>query len=340
MLPALAAVAALLMSGCGGSGEPTGAGSDGTSPLPEVSIEDVPEEHFTDPVAVVNGVQVYRATYEQFLTFLRDRIDTGGAGNLERYIHAHDDALERTIDMELLYQEAARRGYAPGHDALKLEYARRVSGFESEEAYLASAKSQYFSKSEILDGIRRELGVKEFVDEEILGKLDATEEELREFYMTHQEPFVTERSARVGSIFIGAPQGAPKPERSAALTRISKALERLQKGESFERVATEVSEDEVAFRGGMLGFVKPGFLPRQLDQVAFGLNPGEISTIIETDDGYHLLKVYQKQGGELKPFDEVEEQVREQVLTRKKDERIRSLVASLREKAEIERQLI
>lgn len=305
--------------------------------LPDVSIQDVPEEHISPPVAEVNGVDVYRSTYEQILDFIRGQIDVEGAENVERYLKARDDALERAIDMELLYQEAVRRGYQLKPEEVREEYARRVSGSDSEEAYLASARSHLFTKSEILDGIRREYSVNRYVQGEIAGRLSATDQELRDYYEANPALFTSEKQVRLSSIFVSAPQEATKPQRASALTRISQALARLKAGESFERVAREVSEDEVAHRGGRLGVIRPGFLPRELDEVAFGLNAGEVSGIIETDSGYHLLMVHDIQGGELAPLEKVKDEVRRRVLERKKDQQLRTVVERLRGEAEITR---
>lgn len=329
----------LLAAACG---EPPGdpaveEASGGT--LVQVSIDDVEEEHITAPVAVVNGEKIYRATYEQILDFLRGQIEADGADNLERYLRAKDDALERAIDAELLYQEAERLGYRVGDDELREEYARRVSRAASEEEYLASARNHLFSKSEVLDGIRQELTVNRYVKEEIAAKVSATEQELRELYAQNPALFTTEKNVRLGNIFVAVPEGASTSRRASALTRISEALARVKAGEPFEQVAREVSEDEVARQGGVLGWVRRGFLPPELDVAAFSMKAGEVSTIIETESGFHLLRIYKVRGGEVRRFEEVEDEVREIFLEKRKNERLRAVVGALRAKAEITRQM-
>lgn len=343
-VPAGAAIRALpllllLASACGGgAGEPAGDAGPGAE-LPQVSIEDVEEEHITSPVAVVNGVEIYRATYEQVLNFLRDQIDAGGAANVERYLKAKDDALERAIDAELLYQEANRVGLALDDEELREEYARRVARADSEEAYLAGAREHFLTKSEVLEGIRRELSVNRYVREEIASKVEASREEMRDFYSRNPSRFATEKSVRLGSIFVAVPEGSSDAQRASALTRISEALARVKAGEGFENVAREVSEDGVARRGGVMGWVRRGVLPDELEEAAFSMKPGEVSNIIETESGFHLLRIYSVRGGEVPPFEDVEEEVRRRLLERKKNERLRAVVGALRERAEITRQL-
>ncbi len=307
--------------------------------LPDVQIDDVKEEHFTDPVAVVNGVLIYRATYEEILTFLRDQIETGSKGSVEKYLRARDDALERAIDMELLFQEAVRRGYDLDPEELRTEYARRVAKGGSEEAYLAGARGHFLTKSEVLVGIRRELAVAKYLKETIESRISVTDAEVREYYEKHPGAFTTERSVNLGSIFVDAPQGSSRDARASALTRISQALERLKHGEPFEKVAKEISQDGVAHLGGRLGVVKRESLPEPLDEAAFSLNEGEISGILESEDGYHLLRIYEKIGGDAEPFEKVAEEARSLLLTRRKNQKMIGVVGELHRTATIVRQL-
>ncbi|HXI04562.1 MAG TPA: peptidyl-prolyl cis-trans isomerase [Candidatus Saccharimonadales bacterium] len=336
VVPMAAALLLLGLCACGGAARQAADDSD----LPDVSVTDVKEEHLSVPVAVVNGAQIYRSTYEQVLTFLRDQVGTGTDDSVERYLSARDNALERVIDMELLYQEAVRRGYDLKPEELKVEYARRVAKAGSEEAYLAGARKQHFSKSEVLSGIRHQLAVEHFVRKVIEPSITESDDELRAYYKAHPKPFTSEKTVRLGSIFVNAPAGGSSNQQSAALTKISKALAALKNGEDFEKVAREYSEDAVAVLGGNLGFIKRGVLPKNLEQAAFSLKPGEVSNILRSDLGYHLLMVYETKGGELRPFDEVKEEIRKRVFENKKAEQVAKLVNRLREEAKVERQLI
>ncbi len=307
--------------------------------LPDVRIDDVKEEHYTDPVAVVNGVQIYRATYEEILTFLRDQIEAGSKGSVEKYLRARSDALERAIDMELLFQEAVRRGYDLDPEDLRTEYARRVARGGSEEEYLKGARGHLLTKSDVLVGIQRELAVANYLKGAIESRISVTDAEVREYYDTHPGPFTTERSVNLGSIFVDAPLGSSSDARASALTRISQALERIKRGEPFEKVAQEISEDGVAHLGGRLGVVKRESLPKPLDEAAFSLNEGEISGILESEDGYHLLMIYEKIGGVVEPFEKVADEARSLLLTRKKNEEMLRVVEELHSTATIVRQL-
>ncbi len=305
--------------------------------LPSISTEDVVEEHYTAPVAMVNGRPVYESTYETILVAMRDRIPEDAPDSVDRYVGAKYTALERAIDEELLLQEAVRRGYAPSQDEIARLYRERVAKYGSEEEYLAGARLRRLSKSEILDAIRREVTLGRFVSEEVESGLTATESEARSFYDANPYLFTPETRVRLGQIFVAAPLGSPLERRAGALSRLGVALERLEEGEAFEALARVISEDGSAPVGGLLGYVRRGDLLEELERVAFTLGPGKVSEIIESDLGYHLLKVYERTGGTVRPFEEVRDEVREKLLASKRSERLSELIATLREGAEIER---
>lgn len=305
--------------------------------VPSVSTEDVAEEHLTAPVALVNGAPVYESTYETILVAMRERIPEDHPDSIELYIGAKYRALEKAIDEELLLQEAVRRGYEPSRDEIGRLYREQVEKIGSEEEYLAGARLRRLSKSEVLEAVRREVALGRFVSGEIESGLTATESEARAFYDVSPDLFTPETWIRVAQISVVAPLDLPLERRAEALSRLSVALERLEQGESFETLAREISEDGSARGGGMLGYVRKGDLREELDRVAFTLGPGEVSEIIDSIVGYHLLKVYERTGGTVRPFEEVKEEAREKLLARMRSEKLRELIETLREEAEIER---
>ena len=322
-------LAALLLAVC-----PQAACSRGAVPT---SAGPVVEEHFSDPVAVVNGLAIYESTYEQILIAMRDKIPENHPDGVEQYLGAKFKALEKAIDEELLYQEAIRRGYGISEAEARELFDERARNAGGEEAYLRGALVQRLSKSEVLQNINRSESIKKFVQREIEAGISATEDQVRAFYDARPDLFTPDPWVELGQIFVSAPIGRPVPERSEALSRISAALEQLHKGRSFESVAQDVSEEAAAEFGGKLGLFKKGNLPPVLDRAAFSLVEGGVTGIVESDVGYHILKVYGRKGGRLAPYIEVKEKVREELLKKIRADRLISLIATLKESAKIER---
>lgn len=300
---------------------------------------EIVEEHFTDPIAVVNGLAIYESTYEQILVSMRDKIPENHPNGVEKYLAAKYDALEKAIDEELLFQEAVRRGHAlPEDRVMKIfeEQARRAGG---EEPYLQGALLHHLSKSEILQNIRKTAAIKKLVEEEIEKGLRASESEIRAFYDARPDLYTPDPWVSLGQIFVSAPIEEPAETRSRALSRISAALGELHGGRSFESVAREYSEDQAAESGGRLGLFKKGNLIPEVDKVAFSLQENTVSGIIESDMGYHIIRIYERKGGQLEPYDKVKDRVRDDLIKKMRADKLNALVASLRESAEIERLL-
>lgn len=101
--------------------------------------------------------------------------------------------------------------------------------------------------------------------------------------------------------------------REEAVERLQRVRERLAGGESFAELAAEVSEDPIsAEQGGDLGVISRGFFGEAFDEAAFSLDEGEVSDIVETDNGLHLLKVTEIDRA---PFEDVREELRREVAT-------------------------
>jgi peptidyl-prolyl cis-trans isomerase D len=113
--------------------------------------------------------------------------------------------------------------------------------------------------------------------------------ELREFYESHKEDFQVQEKRRIGVLEF--PKEPSAEDKIDAREKIDDAFEIVSDGEPFAEIAPDYSDDPAsAPRGGDLGWVKPGQLPGKLDSVAWGLGAGEISNVIENEDGFHLIK--------------------------------------------------
>jgi len=333
-----AACAALLLlstAGCGSQGTPTAKG-DKPAAAPSASLN-APDEHFTPPVAVVNGVTIYASTCNEILEALRQKIPAGDPDSVDRYIGAKTLALQKAIDEELLYQEAIRTGHDPSDFEISQIYADRIKEARSEANVLTVARNRNLSKSELIRTYRKAIAIDRFVKTEIEARITATDEEVRAFYETHPELFTPDAWLKVGQIFVNAPPSLPASRRSEALARITSAMNKLRQGRSFESLARDISEDGAGPDGGMIGFVKRGGLAQQLDRAVFALKPGQVTGVIETEKGYHVMKVYEAKGGALQPFDSVKDEARQKLITKRRGDALSGLIGRLEGSAKIER---
>lgn len=138
----------------------------------------------------------------------------------------------------------------------------------------------------------------------------------------------TEEQIRARHILVKVADTATAEEKQKADEKIKAALERLKKGEAFDVVAKEVSEDSSAAQGGDLGWFGKGSMVAEFEDAAFKLDVNQISDIVTTQFGYHIIQVTEKDPA--RPLDD-------NTLATKKQQAFSDFLTKLREAAKIER---
>ncbi|CAG9171797.1 SurA N-terminal domain-containing protein [Cupriavidus respiraculi] len=150
-----------------------------------------------------------------------------------------------------------------------------------------------------------------------------TPEELKSYYESNIARFRTEEQRRASHILIAAPKDGPAAERQAAKDKATKLLEELRKQpNTFADVAGKQSQDPgSAEKGGDLGFMGRGALVKPFEDAMYALQDGEISNVVETDYGYHIIKLTGIKAAETQPLEavktELEAELRKQLAAKK-----------------------
>lgn len=148
----------------------------------------------------------------------------------------------------------------------------------------------------------------------VTEKIKLTEDVLKEYYDKNKEKFTIPEQVRARHILIKVPFAAPTEEKAKAKEKIRNISEWLKKGERFEILAEQYSEDTTSNkRGGDLGYFQRGRMPKAFDDMAFSMKTGQISDIVETDYGYHIIKVEDRKDAKTKTFEEVKVQIKEKL---------------------------
>jgi len=163
---------------------------------------------------------------------------------------------------------------------------------------------------------------KEYIAQNIIDKIKIKDEELKDYYEKNISRFTSPEQVKARHILIKVPFGASLEDKAKARDKIKNILEWLKKGEKFETLAEQYSEDITSNKkGGELGYFQRGRMPKAFDDMAFSMKPGQISDVVETDYGYHIIEVQDKREAKTKTFEEVKDSIRQQLteeITRKK----------------------
>ncbi len=169
------------------------------------------------------------------------------------------------------------------------------------------------------------IGAEKFSD-----KVTLEEDELNAYYEDNIKMFTQEEQVKASHILFKSAQDASPEEVKKIEEKAASVLERAKKGEDFAALATEFSDDSSKSKGGDLGYFTKGRMVKEFEDIAFSLKPGEISNLVKTDYGFHIIKVEDKKEKAVKTYNEAKAQV-DSILRRIKsmdmaDERARTLL--------------
>src|SRR4030042_2320401 len=136
-----------------------------------------------------------------------------------------------------------------------------------------------------------------FLQKEILEKITINEDQVRAYYQDHSEVFI-----RIKHILIKVDAPASDEKKKKAKAKAEVILGKIKKGEDFSKLASEVSDDPgTKDKGGDLGFFFKGTMAPALEEAAFSLKPGEVSEVVETENGFHIIKMEEKKNAHREP---------------------------------------
>lgn len=154
------------------------------------------------------------------------------------------------------------------------------------------------------------------------------EDELKQHYGRHLSEYRVEDRVRVAHILFKTE--GKTPEEIATLEKTAQdVLRQVKSGDDFAELARKYSEDASAAQGGEIGWIVRGQTVKEFETAAFAMKPGDVSELIKTTYGFHIVRLFEKQSAHLQGFEEVKERIREQLLKQKLAEAQQALAANL-----------
>ena len=288
--------------------------------------------------AKVNGVAISQARLDgTFGAFLEaQRVSASALRHPKDYQDLRRKILDTLVAQELLAQEAQKRGYKAPEDEVKKAVEQAQGQLPSKEVYLQRLENVGFTEASYAEDARQRLAVAQMVEKDITAKIQVTDQEIQEYYSANPAAFTPPEQVQVRHILITVAADADAGTRDAAKKKAEGILAEIKGGADFAELAKKHSQDTSAQGGGDLGLVGRGQTVKPFEDVAFTLKPGEVSEVVVTDFGYHIIKVEARQGGQAVALDTVRDQVRQFLVNRKTQEQLQALVESLRKSAQVQ----
>jgi len=293
-----------------------------------------------DDVAMVNGTPIAKADLEREVGLTRQRLlSMGGKLDPSRVSELTKGALEELIDRQLLYQESQKKGVRIDGVEIDKRLTALRKRFSSEVEFQNALNQMNLSVDSIEYQFRQSLAIQQYVDKEIALKVTVSEKEVRTYYDENAEKFKEPEQVRASHILIQVAPGADEAEKTSARQKLTDVQNKLKKGGDFSALAKEFSQGPSGANGGDLGYFGRGQMVKPFEEAAFALKPGEVSDIVETNFGYHLIKVVDKQSEGVIAYQDIKDRLQQYLVQTEVQKRVDQHVKDLKEKAEIKRYL-
>ncbi len=290
-------------------------------------------------LAKVNGKSIDKVAYDREMKKLNMRYEkTGQKLSDEERKKIESAVLDDLITREVLYQESEKAGIKVNDDEVNKQYDMIVKRYPDEKKFKELLKQWDFTEEEIKSEIKRRTAVQELIKTNVTDKIKIDDGDVKKFYDDNPDKFQASEEVKASHILIKFdPAKADEAKKTDAKKKLEDVKKRLAKGEDFAKLAKEISEGPSNKNGGDLGFVRRGQMVKPFEDAVFALEAGEVSDIVETQFGYHLIKVFEKKPAKKIEFKEVKERLSNQLKQQKAQEEAIAYIEKLKESAKIEK---
>ena len=245
-------------------------------------------------------------------------------------------ALDWLIANTLLKQEVQKYMIEVKDEEVESAIEIVKKRFPSEEQFLAALQEENITMRKFKENIVLDLKVQKLLEEQVVFQAsDVTSEDAKEYYEQNSSKFEEPGGAHARQILVRVNNNATEAEQKKARKKIESVKAKLNQGQSFEELAKTYSEGPSASRGGNLGYFSRGDMVKEVDEAVFSMNPGDISDIVRTEFGFHLIKLEDFKESKKIPFERVENDIKNYLIQIKSQEQFDKFIKKLKEKATI-----
>jgi peptidyl-prolyl cis-trans isomerase C len=287
-----------------------------------------------DVLARVNGEAVTKADF--------DRLIKNREANANQSIPAdrRDEIYRKTLDELVTYtvlsQETRARKVTVTDAEVDSHVQQLRARFPSEDAFKKALDARGMTIDKLKEDTRVDICINKMVENEVASEPVPSETKVREFYDKNPDKFKQDEAVRASHILFRVDENADAATKKKALDEAQAVLKQARGGADFAELAKKHSADGSAQQGGDLNFFTRGQMVPAFDQAAFAMKPGEISDIVTTQFGYHIIKVTDRRAASTVPFEQVSGRIKDFLTEQQKQQKAEAFIESLKQKAKIE----
>jgi peptidyl-prolyl cis-trans isomerase C len=337
---AMSACAAFLATGCGGQKPPAKETSVDLSQSTDIfdgSAAAAPMANPTAVVAVVNGENVTQADVQNeammMLSRMRGRVPPERLSQMRGEIEAQ--SRDAVITKKLL-DKAVKDEQISVSDA---ELDEAIAKFKENTQPGVTLEDLLAGNNMTMDEFRKSLSndlrINKLIEAHITNAAQPTDAELQAYYSEHKEQFLKPESVTASHVLISIAEGDTDEQKLAKKARAEDLRAKLAAGEDFAKCASENSDCPSKAQGGNLGAFRRGQMVKPFEDAAFSQKKDEIGPVVETQFGYHIIKVTEHEEAKEIPLEEVKDKLSQFLISQKKQQAAQEYITDLRGRASI-----
>jgi parvulin-like peptidyl-prolyl isomerase len=281
----------------------------------------------TAVAATVNGEVIYAREVDGEVALVAKQygIDLAKTEGAQQRQEISRVILDQLIEQRLILQEARARNAMPTEVQVEAQLQEIKKSFPTETDFTNALAQRNLTQSALKDRLRANLAVRNLMAK--VAPVTASDVEVEQYFTTHRSEFDRPEQVHVRHILLGT-------ESEARLT-----LARLKRGtDSFEALAEQYSKDPGSrTKGGDLGFVSSDQVVPEFAKAAFALQPKQISDVVQSQFGYHIIQLLERRPPQPATLDQVRDQVRAMLQGKKQEETFQEWLKALKARAKITR---
>ena len=247
-------------------------------------------------------------------------------------------ALNRLIDKKLIEQKIKELDIRVSEEEVRqsIEDVKKQNKL-TQEALVAALAAQGLTFDQYKTQLKEQLERLRLMSQEVRAKIQVGEREMREYYDANRAKYGEEEFFHARQIYFKIGKDAPASEVERVTAKAVKVLQEAKSGKDFAELAKKYSDDPAAAKdGGDLGTFKKGDMIPEIERAVDTMKPGEISDLVRTPAGIHIIKLEERTKGKAKPFEEVKAEIEDFLYKKKSEDRFNQWVTDLRKGAAIE----
>ena len=295
------------------------------------------EQGPTGPVAKVGDIEISRDAFNKQMERTKKRFERAGRDIPEALgKRLKENIIRKLVDDTLIEVKAGKEGITVADADLEGKFTEHKKRFGKDENF-----QKYLERTgQGVDDVKADLKsnmLRESLFAKVMGGGDPTDEEIKTYYDKNVDRYKQREQVKASHILLKTTKEMTPAQKKEKQKKAKALFVQAKKADAagFAKLAKENSEGPTATRGGDLGFFSRGRMVKAFEDAAFKAKKGATLGPIETQFGYHVIRVFEKKPERQRAFDEVKESIKTTLTAREKSKKKRELLKQLREEIKV-----